>query len=359
MLKGGRLTSIAEREPAQSDATRSASAGPRSTKIWSIGIIGAGEIVSRLHLPVLKNLSSIRTGWITDLNFERSKSLARAYGGAAVELPSDLGDLPEADIILLAIPYGLRGPYYAALRDHRSALYIEKPFARTVEEHRSLCALRAPSHIACGFQRRSMTSVNLVRGLIAGGMLGRLERIDFGMGRRGQVRSGTYHSSLAAAGGGAFFESGVHGVDTLLFMTAARDAWVESASVVTADGFDVHVDAAVQVALPDGRSIPGRVTVSGLEDTIDSFRICFERGEVRFSIFRDDLGVSVHASGTRYSIASEEFGHIGSAYQCAYAYWTAFLDGLQKGEANWTSAHDALLTTKIVEEVYAQPQVAL
>ena len=141
--------------------------------------------------------------------------------------------------------------------------------------------------------------------------------------------------------------------------TAARDAWVESASVVTADGLDVHVDAAMLRGIAGWPVHSGRVTVSGLEDTIDSFRICFERGEVRFSIFRDDLGVSVHASRTRYSIASEEFGHIGSAYQCAYAYWTAFLDGLQKGEANWTSAHDALLTTKIVEEVYAQPQVAL
>jgi hypothetical protein len=142
-------------------------------------------------------------------------------------------------------------------------------------------------------------------------------------------------------------------------MTAARDAWVESASVVTADGFDVHVDAAVRVALPDGRSIPGRVTVSGLEDTIDSFRLMFERGKVLFSIFREDLGVSVCASGTEYAVASKEFGNIGSAYQCAYTYWTTFLDGLRTGEANWTSAHDALLTTKIVEEVYAQPQVAL
>jgi predicted dehydrogenase len=326
---------------------------------YSLGIIGAGEIVSRLHLPVLKTMSSIQPTWITDVNFERSKSLAGAYGAAAVELPAELADLPEADVVLLAIPYGFRAPYYIALRDHPSALYIEKPFARTTEEHRALCAFRAPSHIACGFQRRSMTSVNLVRALIAGQLLGRLERIDFGMGRRGQVRSGTYHSSLAAAGGGAFFESGVHGVDTLLYMTAARDACVESASVVTADGFDVHVDAALRVALPDGRSIPGRVTVSGLEDTIDSFRLSFEQGEVLFSIFREDFGVTVHAAGMRYTLASEEFGRIGSAYQCAYTYWATFLDGLRAGEANWTSAHDSLLTTKIVEEVYAQPRFAL
>jgi predicted dehydrogenase len=353
------LTSIAEREPARSDAPGSGSAGSQSTNTWSIGIIGAGEIVSRLHLPVLKTLSSIRPWWITDVNLERSRSLARAYGGAAIELPSDLANLPEADIILLAIPYGLRPPYYAALRDHRSALYVEKPFARSVEEHRSLCELRAPSQIACGFQRRAMTSVNLVRALVAGQMLGRLERIEFGMGRRGGVRSGTYHSSLGAAGGGAFFETGVHGIDTLLFITAARDAWVEGASVVTADGFDVHVDASVRVVLPDGRSIAGQVTVSGLEDTIDSFRLSFERGTVRFSIFSADLGVTVRVSGVQYAVGSEEFGRIGSSYQCGYTYWTTFLDGLRIGEANWTSAHDSLLTTKIVEEVYAQPRVEL
>jgi predicted dehydrogenase len=325
-----------------------------------VGIIGAGEIVSRSHFPVLKVLSSARIAWITDVNDERAKALASAFGVSAIALPDQPAHLPECDVILLAIPYGARAPYYAALRDRSCAFYVEKPFATTTSEHQSLCAMRTPSHIACGLQRRSLTSVKLMQSLIRNEMLGSLQRVEFGLGRRGHIRSGTYHSNVAVAGGGALLEVGVHGIDALLFMTDAQDARIESASVVTSEGFDVHVDASVQIRSSGDRWTPARITVSGLEDSIEGFKFYFERGEIFFSIFQEQAHVIATQAGQQYVISlGDSEQRIASQYQTAFAYWAAFLEGLGSGNPNWTSALDSLLTTKIVEEIYAQPARSL
>lgn len=314
-----------------------------------VGIVGAGEIVSRMHLPVLLQLPEGQVSWITDVNHNSARSLGRSFDVPVRPLPEKLSELPPADVVLLAIPYGAREHYYAALKERACAIYVEKPFARTAEEHRSRCSEWADFRIACGVQRRSLTTVRLVQSLIRGGMLGALEQIDFGLGGRGQLRSGTYSA------GGLLFEIGVHGIDALLFMTDAEDVRLESASVVRVDDLDVHVDAAIRVRGPDGRWIPGRVVVSGLEDTIGSFRCLFQHGELRFSIYGDNVAVEVDAGGQRYSLGSDRFGHVATPYQCAYVYWKAFLEGVRSGKANWTSAHDTLLTTRLVEEIYAQP----
>src|ERR1035441_3290315 len=149
---------------------------------YSLGIVGAGEIVANLHLPVLKAISDVRIAWITDINHQRAKSLGRAFGVLAVPLPADLLALPEAEIVLLAIPYGVRAPYYEALRDRPCALYVEKPFAKSMEEHLAICGNRQPFQIACGFQRRSLASVGLVKSLIEDQTMGPLQRVEFGLG---------------------------------------------------------------------------------------------------------------------------------------------------------------------------------
>ncbi len=305
-----------------------------------VGVVGAGEIVARLHLPILKSLADVQVDWITDINERSAGLVARSFGTTAHDLPKDLRDLPAADVILLGIPYGAREPYYAALAARGVALYVEKPFARTVEEHRSRCLAWKDYSIACGFQRRSHTTVQLARSLIQSRIFGALERIEFGLGHRGQVRSGTYHSNAAAAGGGLLFEVGVHGIDALLFTAGAQDAELESASVVRLENFDVHVDATIGVKTAEGRWLPAHVVVSGLEDTIESFHFRFEHGEVRFSIFSDDVTLTVNAQGRRYRIGSDDFGHVATMYQCAYVYWKTFIDGVRNRSANWTSAHD-------------------
>ena len=98
-----------------------------------LGVIGAGEIVRSAHLPAMLALSGARVDWIVDRDERKARTLARSFGIRHVALPRDLTALPPADAVLIAVPYGVRAPMYEALCP-RSALYVEKPFARTVEE---------------------------------------------------------------------------------------------------------------------------------------------------------------------------------------------------------------------------------
>ncbi|MCB1022651.1 MAG: Gfo/Idh/MocA family oxidoreductase, partial [Acidobacteria bacterium] len=94
-----------------------------------IGIVGAGDIVRAVHLPVLLAMPQAQVEWLCDVDTNRAKTMSKAYGPRAVEAPRDPGDLPEADVVLLATPYGVRRPYYEALRARGTAIYVEKPFA--------------------------------------------------------------------------------------------------------------------------------------------------------------------------------------------------------------------------------------
>src|ERR1039458_4329843 len=97
----------------------------------TLGILGAGQIVSNVHLPVALALPELRLSWMADVNLEKAEAVARAFGVKHVPLPANLADLPPCDVLLLAIPFGERDLYYQALRQRNCALYVRS------EEHTS------------------------------------------------------------------------------------------------------------------------------------------------------------------------------------------------------------------------------
>ena len=52
---------------------------PSADRVLSVGMVGAGEIVSRIHLPVLSACEGIRIAYIADKNPEAAKSVAASY----------------------------------------------------------------------------------------------------------------------------------------------------------------------------------------------------------------------------------------------------------------------------------------
>src|SRR5258708_6042613 len=118
--------------------------------IFSVGIIGAGSIVTSFHLPVLLAMQQVRVEWITDIDAKMAGSVAKAFGVPPLAMPDPLAEIPRTDIVVLAIPYGARPPYYEALRGRGTAIYVEKPIARTAAEHLELCSWFADYQLASG-----------------------------------------------------------------------------------------------------------------------------------------------------------------------------------------------------------------
>ena len=48
-------------------------------KILTVGIIGAGDVVAKAHLPQLLALEQVSVSWVTDIDSQRAKRVAKNY----------------------------------------------------------------------------------------------------------------------------------------------------------------------------------------------------------------------------------------------------------------------------------------
>ena len=100
-----------------------------AARMLSVGIVGAGEIVSRIHLPVLSACEDIRIAYVADKNPEAARSVAGSYKVAPVTVADNLDMLPQTDVVLLAVPVTARLPYYELFAKRGTSVLAEKPLA--------------------------------------------------------------------------------------------------------------------------------------------------------------------------------------------------------------------------------------
>jgi len=325
----------------------------RAAESLSVGIIGAGQIVTNVHLPSLLATQGVSVAWVADSNPEKARALARAYRVEHRTIPDNLSELPEADILLLAIPFGAREPYYRALCSRTSALYVEKPFSRDTSHHREICSMFAEHKLGVAFQRRSWAHTQLVRQLIASELFGNLGSIRYGFGAPGIISGGRYSADLRLAGGGILFETGVHGIDALLFVTGATSVRVEKAKMVMDGGFDLHTEADLSLTTGKGQAVVCELRVSCLQETIQRMELTFDHAVVSFSLFsQDGVKVEPRTGGSSYRLTDPSLLYPLTVLQSYSEHFFRFSGGLRAGTANWTSASSTAMTTEVIENLY-------
>ncbi len=198
----------------------------------SIGVIGAGDIARTAHVPVLKALQGANLAWVSDVDTPRAAALGKAYNVPHFTLDRMGGSPPPADVVLLAIPYGVRAPYYEKYKTPGTAIYVEKPFARSADEHRRICGLFPGNALASGLMMRYWCSNQMARDLEDSEIFGPLRRARFAHGRPGMVTYGRYYLDRSKGGGGMMAEFGIHGLDSLLFITRATSAQLGEVNTV-------------------------------------------------------------------------------------------------------------------------------
>ncbi len=319
----------------------------------SVGILGAGQIVAEAHLPVLNALAEVDLAWIMDVDRTRAKNVAASFGCRAVPPPSSPRDLPHADVVLVAIPYGARHPYIEALATSGVALYVEKPFALTLAEHDRYTSLAAPERIACGFQRRMSPALPVLQTLVADELMGPLQRIEVEFGRPGLVTGGRYSGNLAMAGGGVLFEVGVHPLDFALHAVKATSVSVDRVEMQRHDGFDIHTDAGLTVGMANGATVPFDLVVTNLRFTNMSVVFTFSSGQASVEIFGDNVvKVGKREGSHAFALSALHSNNAMTSAQFFAKFWRSFLAGIADCSPNSTSAANSRLTTSAVEQLY-------
>jgi predicted dehydrogenase len=352
----------------------------------SIGIVGAGEITRRVHLPVLSNIPDVRIAWLYDRRPDASQSLAKSYGLTALHSIAAQA-LPPCDIALLAIPVDGRAEYLQRFATRGTAVFCEKPFARSAAEHSRFAAEFSPHELACGYMRRFFRSALLLRRIVAEGMFGQLESIDISEGNRSQgsgVDASFLDDPRLGAARGVLTDLGSHTIDMALYLTAAGGFEVQSCVRVLDDGVDRKVTALVKLLpTPESRPagtlspaassaaslIPGHGGAGSVRGAVDlNYGVSWldaQENRVRLNFpttsVWSDLGVdaTVYCGDPRrpqagIALSSGDTG--ATTYnQAFYLEWRNFLDSFRARRESLISARSALLTTTLVEALLNAP----
>jgi len=328
----------------------------------SVGIIGCGTICRNVHLPVLSALPAVKVAWIADVNVKAGQSLSYSSGIPfhLISLP-DIS-LPAADIVVLAIPNGIREPYYTYLESvPATCLYVEKPFAKTFAEHIRITRGRAPYQVAIGLDRRSFALTRLAQELFIQRPFGEVVSIDIKFGGLGRVLIGdSFMHDASLAGGGALFQMGVHFIDAVLFASNARDVQLQKGRLIMARGLDVHVEAQLGISLASEKVVPLTITITQLQAVTNSITIAFERAEVSFDIMYGGnhwLTVTPRSSQEhRWRLAPEPRTGPLDLFSSFGMHWQSAIHAFRSHTENYTSASQAVITSKTLELLYSIPR---
>jgi predicted dehydrogenase len=217
----------------------------------SVGIIGAGEITSRIHLPVLTACEGIHIGYIADKNAQTARVVAGSYKLSAIPVPANLEELPVTDVVLLAVPVAARTTYYELFARRKTAVLAEKPLAISGADGERLCDMYPEYALACGFQRRSFATAVLARRAIAEKWFGPLRGMEVSEGSL-TTKTGvdSHFYDQPSAGGGVLMDLGCHSLDLAIYISGASAATPVEHRFVFDDDIDREIEARLTLETP-------------------------------------------------------------------------------------------------------------
>jgi predicted dehydrogenase len=325
----------------------------------SVGIVGAGEIVSRIHLPVLSACEGIRIAYIADKNSEVAKSVAESYKLLPITVANVLEHLPQTDVVLLAVPVLARLPYYELFAKRGTSVLAEKPLAACGDDAEHLCGLYQDYALACGFQRRTYSSVAAARLLVAENWFGPLQSISISEGAL-TTKTGAdsrFYDDATSGGGGVLMDLGCHSLDTAMYISGATEAIPKEQRFVYDQGVDREIEAHLTLRTPSGECALDYF-VTWLRPANNAIELHFENCTVVLSCRPSpDLEVRGSRNGRSrpgLTSASLSVAHAGATtvYQAFYLEWMTFLDGVRRRQPSMFSARSCLPTIRAVEALY-------
>ena len=127
-----------------------------------VGVVGAGGISSGVHLPLLSCIDNVSIEFIADtINPE---VLGKAYNTKSIKI-NEISSLPDCDVVLLAIPVGVKEEYIREFSKRNTYIFTEKPFAIDLETHKNF--LKLSNKISCNYMSQKRIHI-FVTGRVQG-----------------------------------------------------------------------------------------------------------------------------------------------------------------------------------------------
>jgi predicted dehydrogenase len=324
----------------------------------TVGIIGCGTIVRNVHLPTLLNLSQVQVIWIADIDSTKGMQLSKISGVKFIDLNFGYSALPKADIVLLAIPYGARKFAYKhfASDANQICLFVEKPFAKSLEDHRSIMSPFQAWQVGVNLYWRSLGSVNFVKTLIERKILGSLCEMKVSFGGLGRILvRGGYMGNFDLAGGGALLEMGVHYLDTALFCAEATTLKLAGGAIKRSGPFDVHTEASFILSSNRVVDVPLRLCITNIKTIDQGIEFIFENAVARFDpgTFGTPIYIGQLGTDPSWTLTVPPIYGPNNHFALAATHWRLFLEAISRKHPTKVSADESLITSTAVGLLYA------
>jgi predicted dehydrogenase len=187
-------------------------------------------------------------------------------------------------------------------------------------------------------------------------IFGLLRSARFEFGGLGRILTGGgYSGNSQLAGGGILYQMGVHYIDSLLFISRAKNIAIESGVMEVEDDLDIHTDATLIITVEDDRQVPLELLVTSFRNTNYRIELEFDNATVSFvpAYGAQNLEVS-HRSSTilGYLHPTPHHGPL-NAHASFAAHWRGVIELVTSRSPNETSASSCRLTTQALELLYS------
>tara|TARA_B110000008_G_scaffold254698_1_gene270809 strand:+ start:5532 stop:6500 length:969 start_codon:yes stop_codon:yes gene_type:complete len=319
-----------------------------------IGIIGLGNVAWNVHLPILLSRKDIKISWICDTKIDKKKIIEKKNIPYFNNLDSAI-ELNNCDIALITVPYYERKKIFDKIKNNVKGIFFEKPFALNLNEHNYFSNNFNNYALTIGFQRRHMGIVKTIKNIIESNLFGPLSEIDINFGDIHYKFDG-FRADKNKAGGGIFFETGSHWIDTVLFTSKAIDIKDFSVKKISEDYLDVDSSGFFKINNENKSEIKCKFHITSLKNTSNKITYKFKNCSIDLFLFDDNSNLIVHNKDSSvFIIKNNEFHDFpNTSLGVGASYWSEFINSFKDKKESEISINNFLLTSKIMQFFYEQ-----
>jgi predicted dehydrogenase len=192
------------------------------SKTLRVGIVGAGAIATRGHIPGYRAVSGVEVVALCDVKEERVRAVAREMGIASAYTDyRQMLDEEKPDLVSVCAPNALHAQITIDALNAGAHVLCEKPMALSYAD---ACAMVETSHrvgrsLTVGFHNRYRPEMRAAKDVMQSGQLGSIYYAKASMLRRSGIPGyGSWFTNKDLAGGGAMMDIGCHILDLALWM---------------------------------------------------------------------------------------------------------------------------------------------
>lgn len=257
-----------------------------------VGLLGAGRIARRFHLPILASLPGVALVAIADPAADARDACRAIVPGAARH--SDFAELLDAnplDAIVICMPPALHAHAAAAGFARGLHVYVEKPLATSADEGRAMLDAwrRAGTVGMVGFNHRFHPLALALKSELARGRAGDVTLVRTAFA--GAQRTLPAWKQARESGGGALLDLASHQVDLLRFLF---DAEVVEVSALTRSARSEGDTVVAALRLSTGPLVCLCASLAAVEE--DRIEVHGTRGRLVFDRYRSS---HLHRSSER------------------------------------------------------------